>query len=410
MNKYIFALILTLLGWTQIQAQNTDLRSAPDLPSFLVTLQFGEISNATVTAKVGSSDVNSDGKVAYDSEVTLTVVTDDGYKLNTIYANGTAVEGLSAGQFNEYSKQTTYTYTFQAKVQTSFSFNVQKKSVPHFSLNNLTQSYPNIVPVTVASSVDPNSFTIKYQREDNTGTKWYNYKNLVFTAGKYRVKVNRPQDDIYAEVNELNVMTVEPQQFQLTTSVDSYVTINKIEVNGEEISSTFPSGQQLVFTLSTAKDYKISTVKRNGKSLLLTTDNLTGKVQSDGTTIYSYTSPIETQDVTFGFFGTPKRLLNGIVRPTNLEQTEGTTLVPVTIEGTPVNDSFTVKYKYTPDGEWEDFDASRLKPGNYPLWIHRDADLDNCEYDNSTKYRLTNKEGEKPNEPTKIPKVQNIDK
>ena len=51
MNKYIFALILTLLGWTQIQAQNTDLRSAPDVPKFQATLNYSvQNGRATVTA------------------------------------------------------------------------------------------------------------------------------------------------------------------------------------------------------------------------------------------------------------------------------------------------------------------------------------------------------------------------
>ena len=74
MNKYIFALILTLLGWTQIQAQNTDLRKAPDVPKFQVTVNIGDVANGSVTAKVGNTEIKTGAKVAYGSTVDFTSV------------------------------------------------------------------------------------------------------------------------------------------------------------------------------------------------------------------------------------------------------------------------------------------------------------------------------------------------
>ena len=81
MNKYIFALILTLLGWTQIQAQNTDLRSAPNVPKFQVTLAYGTVDHGTVTATVNGQTVTTDTKVDVNSELTLTIVMDSNYRL-----------------------------------------------------------------------------------------------------------------------------------------------------------------------------------------------------------------------------------------------------------------------------------------------------------------------------------------
>ena len=85
MNKYIFALILTLLGWTQIQAQNTELRKAPGLPTVPVTITFPQtVENGTITVMSGNTQLTSGNKIASGSPLTLTVVTNTGYMVDEI--------------------------------------------------------------------------------------------------------------------------------------------------------------------------------------------------------------------------------------------------------------------------------------------------------------------------------------
>ena len=61
MRKLISAVFLALMALIQVHAQDSDLRSAPDLPTFKVTLNYSASEGGTIT-----SDISSGAKVAYD--------------------------------------------------------------------------------------------------------------------------------------------------------------------------------------------------------------------------------------------------------------------------------------------------------------------------------------------------------
>ena len=144
MNKYIFALILTLLGWTQIQAQNTDLRSAPDVPTFQVTVNIGDVANCSVTAQVGNTTIKSGDKVAYGSEVDFTIVTNSGYKLTEVANGSDKVTSFTDVIFAD--GKTTYKVSSKAlEGEAYFEFTTaEKESLSNLNITNLTQTLSSL--------------------------------------------------------------------------------------------------------------------------------------------------------------------------------------------------------------------------------------------------------------------------
>ena len=66
MKKSILAIFLAVIAMAQVHAQDSDLRSAPDLPTFKVTLNY---SSANTDQGTIISTVATGSKVAYSGEI-----------------------------------------------------------------------------------------------------------------------------------------------------------------------------------------------------------------------------------------------------------------------------------------------------------------------------------------------------
>ena len=82
MRKLISAVFLALMALIQVHAQDSDLRSAPDLPTFKVTLNYSASEGGTIT-----SDISSGAKVAYNTAHKFTITANAGYVLADITMN-----------------------------------------------------------------------------------------------------------------------------------------------------------------------------------------------------------------------------------------------------------------------------------------------------------------------------------
>lgn len=69
MKKSILAIFLVVIAMAQVHAQDSDLRSAPDLPTFKVTLNY---SSANTDQGTITSTVATGSKVAYNSKPVFT--------------------------------------------------------------------------------------------------------------------------------------------------------------------------------------------------------------------------------------------------------------------------------------------------------------------------------------------------
>ncbi|WP_455623394.1 hypothetical protein, partial [Parabacteroides sp.] len=71
MRKLISAVFLALMALIQVHAQDSDLRSAPDLPTFKVTLNYSSTNaeQGTISTNAGASG----SKLVYGTEVPFTI-------------------------------------------------------------------------------------------------------------------------------------------------------------------------------------------------------------------------------------------------------------------------------------------------------------------------------------------------
>ena len=75
MKKSILAIFLAVIAMAQVHAQDSDLRSAPDLPTFKVTLNY---SSANTDQGTITSTVATGSKVAYNSKPVFTITAKPG--------------------------------------------------------------------------------------------------------------------------------------------------------------------------------------------------------------------------------------------------------------------------------------------------------------------------------------------
>ena len=381
MNKYIFALILTLLGWTQIQAQNTDLRSAPKPPTFQVTVSFSTTENATVTAKVGETAISSGDMVDVNSKVTFEVKTKSGYKLKEITDSfaSSKTYSLPEGTFDSTTSETIYSFTTDPlTAQCSFNFGTEQKKVVAISVEGLSQPLGNVSNVTVVTStegVQSSEFSVKYKYSDNGN--WENFNASKFDhVGDYPLLITRPEDANYQKTERTDFkVTVSQKMLQLKYTPKENVTSVIANVGNSQIDdgAQFVASSQITFTIVTAKGYRIDKIKQTMNELDIT--NIQGKVAEDGTTVYTFVTPSIEDNATFTFFATAKEDLNQRFYVANKTQTIGNLKAP-TIEKAPEGVEIQILYDYEKNGTWSDkFDAAKLAVGSYDIWIYRAEDL-----------------------------------
>ena len=376
MKKYIFALICMLVGLTQIQAQNTDLRSAPDVPTFQVTLNYGTVRYGTVTAKVNNQEVTSGSKIAYGATVDFTVVTNSGYKLSKV-ANG-SYEVTSFSDVTFADGLTTYRFTSKAlEGEANFQFTTESKTyIGSVSISNLGQRLPDIKEVTVKANVDDvpsESFKVQYDY-DGDGS-YEDFDASKFTAGVYNVLITRDEDANYKAYNLIRQLTVAVPQFRVIYRVDSmnggrWSMTAKVGEDNFVAGFSLDEGSIVDFTLVTESGHRLQKILLNG------TDEITDfeGSYSDGKSTYSYTTTEIRQEMSYQFIVIAKTDLSQLENLTiaHLQQTEGA-LQPVTVEGAP--EGVTFKVEYLLNDEWtETFDPT-WKAGTYKVRVSRSEDL-----------------------------------
>ena len=426
MNKYIVALILTLLGWTQIQAQNSDLRSAPTPPTFKVTLNYYQPDGATVTVMLpNGTKVENGGAVTVGTTVALSVVMEPTTKLTaiTVFDGQSKLDSIAIPT----AKLTTegkYSYAFSYKMDkhAEFAFSTGERSmiqVSDLQISFLKQKLSNGIMEILVNPKDKNKFPDIHPWEFKTlydYTRTGNYEPYVasrFTkAGDYPITITRPADANYYEFSTMDTMHITGETVNVSYRVDAINGGNwaiDAKVNGEKLGSGFEVevGRQIDFTLVTDPGFRLSEIRLNDKTIIT---DFTGTLGADRKGIYSYTTPAITAASAYQFFTVKKSNLADLTTLTvnNLIQTEGM-LKPVTVTGAPEGVTFKVEYEI--GGVWTETLNQSLPVGTYNVRITHSEDLVYLDWSKEVKLEVKAAEAPKKIDITeiKLPTPGNIE-
>lgn len=198
MRKLISAVFLALMALIQVHAQDSDLRSAPDLPTFKVTLNYSASEGGTIT-----SDISSGAKVAYNTAHKFTITANAGYVLADITMNTATIGTLPTGIFNG-DNTTTYTYTSPALTKaTEIKATFKAKDPVTVTMSPASATLDEVkakvnLPKLAFTPEDVTGYTVKYKNVA-TGTET---TDLPATAGKYNVLVTKAETATQAAIDK----------------------------------------------------------------------------------------------------------------------------------------------------------------------------------------------------------------
>ena len=198
MRKLISAVFLALMALIQVHAQDSDLRSAPDLPTFKVTLNYSAGEGGTIT-----SDISSGAKVAYNTAHKFTITANAGYVLADITMNTATIGTLPTGTFNG-DNTTTYTYTSPALTKaTEIKATFKAKDPVTVTMSPASATLDEVkakvnLPKLAFTPEDVTGYTVKYKNVA-TGTET---TDLPATAGKYNVLVTKEETATQAAIDK----------------------------------------------------------------------------------------------------------------------------------------------------------------------------------------------------------------
>ncbi|CAK7070704.1 MAG: hypothetical protein PARBB_00448 [Parabacteroides distasonis] len=198
MRKLISAVFLALMALIQVHAQDSDLRSAPDLPTFKVTLNYSASEGGTIT-----SDISSGAKVAYNTAPKFTITANAGYVLADITMNTATIGTLPTGTFNG-DNTTTYTYTSPALTKaTEIKATFKAKDPVTVTMSPASATLDEVkakvnLPKLAFTPEDVTGYTVKYKNVA-TGTET---TDLPATAGKYNVLVTKAETATQAAIDK----------------------------------------------------------------------------------------------------------------------------------------------------------------------------------------------------------------
>ena len=198
MRKLISAVFLALMALIQVHAQDSDLRSAPDLPTFKVTLNYSASEGGTIT-----SDISSGAKVAYNTAHKFTITANAGYVLADITMNTATIGTLPTGTFNG-DNTTTYTYTSPALTKaTEIKATFKAKDPVTVTMSPASATLDEVkakvnLPKLAFTPEDVTGYTVKYKNVA-TGTET---TDLPATAGKYNVLVTKAETATQAAIDK----------------------------------------------------------------------------------------------------------------------------------------------------------------------------------------------------------------
>ena len=199
MKKSILAIFLAVIAMAQVHAQDSDLRSAPDLPTFKVTLNY---SSANTDQGTITSTVATGSKVAYNSKPVFTITAKPGYVLSDITMNTATIGTLPSGAFQN-DNTTTYSYTstaltgsteikavFKAKEQVTVTIS------PEYATLDEIRAKVNLPKVTFDPVIT--GYKVQY-REDGSAALT---DELPEKAGLYYVVVTKSETDTQVAINK----------------------------------------------------------------------------------------------------------------------------------------------------------------------------------------------------------------
>ena len=198
MRKLISAVFLALMALIQVHAQDSDLRSAPDLPTFKVTLNYSASEGGTIT-----SDISSGAKMAYNTAHKFTITANAGYVLADITMNTATIGTLPTGTFNG-DNTTTYTYTSPALTKaTEIKATFKAKDPVTVTMSPASATLDEVkakvnLPKLAFTPEDVTGYTVKYKNVA-TGTET---TDLPATAGKYNVLVTKEETATQAAIDK----------------------------------------------------------------------------------------------------------------------------------------------------------------------------------------------------------------
>ena len=243
MKKSILAIFLAVIAMAQVHAQDSDLRSAPDLPTFKVTLNY---SSANTDQGTITSTVATGSKVAYNSKPVFTITAKPGYVLSDITMNTATIGTLPSGTFQN-DNTTTYSYTstaltgsteikavFKAKEQVTVTIS------PEYATLDEIRAKVNLPKVTFDPVIT--GYKVQY-REDGSAALT---DELPEKAGLYYVVVTKSETDTQVAINKEILFKVQPPhtlsysfeeaQGSVTASMDG-----SIIASGDEIVYNKPA-------------------------------------------------------------------------------------------------------------------------------------------------------------------------
>ncbi|WP_455625816.1 Ig-like domain-containing protein [Parabacteroides sp.] len=234
MRKLISAVFLALMALIQVHAQDSELRSAPDLPTFKVTLKY---SSANLAQGTITSTIATDSKVAYGSTPAFTITAKAGYVLSDITINTVSISTLPTGTFKAEDNTTTYSYTSAAltgstEIKAMFK---EKDPVtvtisPEYATLDEIKAKVNLPKVTLDPAVT--GYKVQY-KEEKSGTLT---DNLPEKAGLYQVVVTKAETDTQAAINKEILFKIQPPH-TLTYSFEKTQGTVSATMNGSSVAS-----------------------------------------------------------------------------------------------------------------------------------------------------------------------------
>lgn len=366
MRKLISVVFLALMALIQVHAQDSDLRSAPDLPKFKVTLSY---SSANAGQGTITSTVASGSKVVYNDTPAFTIMAKAGYVLSDITINTASIGTLPTGTFKSEDNTTTYSYTspaltkateikaiFKAKDQVTVTMSPASATLDEVKAN------VNLPKLTF----DPESVTghtVKYKNV-TTGTET---TTLPATAGKYKVLVTKAETATQAAIDkefdyEIQAAHTLTYTYDTTKGTVAATVSGKAVISGGEIVYDKP----VVLKITALSGYVLSKLTVGNQAVSLPAGTFNSSTNE--TSYADYTTGALKASAVIDVQFTAKKTRTVSASPLSATKDEiaaGKNKPEVRIDPKP-SEYLVRYYKDSPTNATEDLPAA---DGSYHIWI-----------------------------------------
>lgn len=303
MRKLISVVFLALMALIQVHAQGSDLRSAPDLPTFKVTLGYDQ-PTATEQGAITATDaadvtIATGTKLVYGSTVKFTVTAKSGYVLDQLTVNNAAAT-TTEGSFDANTKNTTYTYSIASLTrQTNVSATFKAKEVVTVTVDKLSATKNEITAgtqPTVTFTPVITGQTVQFKDASGALTD-----RVPAQEGAYTIVITSPETATHAalsdETRTFNVTAAQVLNFSVDNAQAGSV---KAKFDTDVTSGVeIPNGQSAMFDITANSGYKLSGITVNGTA----ETTLPAGTLNGNTTVYHFQTAnlTSTTDVIFSF-------------------------------------------------------------------------------------------------------------